>query len=464
MFFISGCQKDEIVINNQNASMQQFKLQLLESNNPIVEDVMGVELSMIKTKSVNNDVSWENPWLLKYDMKERIAFYVKTDNPFEDKRLIYVKNGEKHSSYYIERIYLGNQIKLNEVPAAEFILNFSGMLKVYNEKNTLVYILYYWDNKIIKTVDIVQETNRFRTTKSNDPNILSVALDEVVIVAEDLSHGGGSVWTTIPNYTTPNSTIESGSNNSGATNNNSFSSGSNENYTANQGIGEYGNEKTMEQIAREQIDYLKKFGEPELAAVFESLLSDKTLPMSKVYTIYMIIDSSCLELQAKFAIAIFGSFAEIFKPLIEIALFDIGGEVFYKLLKFLPKAMKESTALVWNSLSNTTECYEFSRIPKTFVFTTKNGKKFYVPISGTKHLDQILKKNGALNHQWYAESVGVRSQFILGDFAEAVNHIYSKHGKYIIYEHHYYSGGWDIMFNVSNSGGYPVIFHAVKLR
>jgi len=472
IMLLLGCQKQTVLTEKSEVQTEVSHLQLLETNDPFVDEIIGCRKDGSKTKtgSIENKIDWENPWLLdlRDDEKERVVFCLDNDNDFTDRKIIFVKDGDKRFSYIIERAYVYSHVDNIDELDVSSKSTFSGILTIYTSENTPLYSYFYSKNNLVGEVNILKYTSKLNNT----------ALKTQSAEAENIIEGGelgeATVWGT--------SSGGSGSsdiwflNNSGRYTNWSEGWGgesdNNPSYNYQGGGGNVSstNPKApmLDRLPKDEradieLSYLKKRGEKELAEILEALLYDTNLTIEDKVAVYVAIHKAYLQLQGKYMMAITKAFSETLKPLIEIALFDVGGEVAYELLSYLPKTVTESSALIWKSLSNKSECYVSSKIPRSFLFTAKNGDSFYVTTSGTKHLDEILKKNGAINEPWFVQSSELRSQLILDDFGQAINKILEKNSSNLIYKKKYYEGGWEIMFNASNSGGCPVIYHALKL-
>lgn len=154
-----------------------------------------------------------------------------------------------------------------------------------------------------------------------------------------------------------------------------------------------------------------------------------------------------------------------FKPIIEMVLMEIAvgfaieaaGVIIFE----LPASLVNSTANVWQKIAPNASSYINTLVPKSFNLTVRNGRNFYVPQSGSKHIKDLVKKDGAESYGWYLDQMPLRSQLALDDFVNAVDDIIANNPT-LTWNQPYYSGKWEIIFNQPTfPGGNPVIFHAL---
>lgn len=472
LLIVAGCQKEELDLLKEEGIVEETELsglKLLEPNNSIVSDIIGN-----KTKSGidENNVEVEYPWLLdlESDDKDRLVFCMKTANSFTDRKMVYVKDGEHRFNYIVERTYVYSEATSIDDISAIQRASFSGVYTIYTAENKPLYSYFYSNNKLVGETNILEYINN---NQGSSLKIQDSQDEEIIIDGGELgeanaigtrSSGGGDTYNKMWFLQNTGRNLgfpDAGSNDDGHDYIYVYHAGSTTPTVEKlYDIDKY----PRDERADIELTYLSLHGQAKLAEILAEILSKSSnFTAEDRIAIYVSIHNAYLRLQGKYLIALTEAYVESFKPLIEIALFEIGGEAVFKLLSCLPKLATAGSELVWKSISNSSECYVSSKIPKTFVFTANNGRKFYIPESGTKHLDQILKKNGALYEPWFVNSIEIRSQLILEDCVNAANRIIEEEGAILIYQTKYYKNGWEFMFNSSNSGGYPVIYHIVKL-
>ena len=163
------------------------------------------------------------------------------------------------------------------------------------------------------------------------------------------------------------------------------------------------------------------------------------------------------------------------KPFIEFALIEIafvyygasyaiGASASRFLISKLPQAIRASSSLIWNRISNASAYRTNTLIPETFTITANNGNKFYVQYSGTKHMEEMVTlQNNAINYGWFSGQKGLRSQLVLDDFAKALDDIMTNNGN-VLMDVPYNAGKWNIKFGAPTanvpSNGHIRIYHA----
>ncbi|RXQ96690.1 hypothetical protein EO244_03415 [Ancylomarina salipaludis] len=165
LFLTVGCQKEELYQDKQEKSSEFTNLQLLNANDPIVNDIMGSS-----TKSVNDKVDLGYPWLLDMeDDKERVTFFMKSEDRFSDRRMVYVKDGDKRFNYIVERAYVYSNVDDIENLDVDSKVNFTGILTIYSADNLPLHSYFYMNNELVGETVIDQYAKGLKTgTKSGE--------------------------------------------------------------------------------------------------------------------------------------------------------------------------------------------------------------------------------------------------------------------------------------------------------
>jgi hypothetical protein len=112
------------------------------------------------------------------------------------------------------------------------------------------------------------------------------------------------------------------------------------------------------------------------------------------------------------------------------------------------------TGTVWDSIKMTDPMLPGTRIPKSFVLTTKGNQQFWVAPNATKHMAEYV-----IDAQKITHGMPINNQSLLSSFKAAVDQAVEQG---IVYTKEYRIDCWEIVFSESRGEGLlPAIKHAL---
>jgi hypothetical protein len=112
------------------------------------------------------------------------------------------------------------------------------------------------------------------------------------------------------------------------------------------------------------------------------------------------------------------------------------------------------TGTVWDSIKMTDPMLSGTKIPKSFVLTTKGNQQFWVTPNATKHMADYVIEARATTH-----GMPINNQTLLTSFKAAVDKAVEQG---IVYNKEYTIGCWELVFSESRGEGLlPAIKHAL---
>lgn len=410
LLIMAGCQKEELDLQKEVEETELNGLELLDTNNPLISDIIG---NSTKSGIDENNVDLQYPWLLNLetDDKDRLVFCMNSDDDFIDRKKVYVKDGDKRFNYIIERAYVYNEFDTDSELSPDSIAVFTGIITFYTSEYKPFFSYFYSKNKLIGSVNFQNEINKFKTnsTKTSvaaEETINGGLLEEAIAIGEytggDTGGSTGSdIWfiSNSGRYTT----YSGGWGSTSGYNYTNYGGGSNSNTSSGSSSSSV-DELPRQKQARIELAYLRKRGELELSEVLSDLLYNSNIQEEKLGPVYVAIHNAYLQLQAEYMIAITTAFAESLEPLIQIALFEIGGEIGFKLLSQIVR----TTTLPF-------------KVTNTISLATSESSNFF---KGTNFSEKVLQQmnnaddlvhNFPLSVDVYATRYGQWSSKIGGD-------------------------------------------------
>lgn len=390
-----GCQKEKLYSDTEEDITELANLQLVKSNNPFVNEIVG---SKTKSTVLNNKVEYEHPWLLdiEEDNKDRVIFCIEPDEDFIDRKMVYVKDGDHKFSYIIERAYVFSEAPSVEDIKTDSISTFTGILTIYTSEEIPVYSYFYMKDELVGETNFSEKINSTKSLKTAP--IDGGMKDEVIVYGskpnKSRSSSGRGVWF-IKNggrskgFTTPSSRQQ----------NKKISGGSNSKYVT---IPQRSETFPRELQAKIELNYLRRMGDKDLVAIFKALLNDSSILEENKGIVYIAIHNAYNALKGEYMMSISLAYAEALKPLIDIALFNIGGKIAFQILEPVSKAGLISLRI---PQTNTTV---LGKYPRYIELAAKlNARKFNVPT-------EIWNKMSR-TEQWAANVKFLNRTIIRGD-------------------------------------------------
>ncbi len=231
-------------------------------------------------------------------------------------------------------------------------------------------------------------------------------------------------------------------------------------------------------LANRSTDY--EYAADYLQSLLPSLIQPQDFTDLEVVAVYELAYAWLTEAIYQTGALVLTEVINAFQPLIALTLIGEGlflanqviklsGRAIHILIRKLPPKFINETSAVWAKISSSAAFRPNTIIPDVFELTTQKGDKIYVQFSGTKHIEDLVTKNGALISEEFAESMPLRSQIVLDDLIRAVEEVLDDVGGpgNLITDGiaTYRVGKWELGFLPSsanaNANGSVILSHAV---
>ena len=308
-----GCQKEELYSDRQESVTESTNLQLLKSGDLIVNDIMGS-----KTKSVvlNSKVDYEYPWLLDLeDNKDRLVYCMESEDNFTDRKMIYVKDGDKRFNYIVERAYVCSNVDNIEKLDVDSKVNFTGILTIYTSENKALCSYFYVNNEFVGETMIDESSKSLKSRLKNGEGLAHDEGKFPNLLPEVKVFGDGSVrmdlWFLQNSGRYTNYNRGRSSDRTYYPSDDSYDEGGSTNNSSNSSSISNNSERIdPEKLPKDkkafvELMYLEKRGDKELAKVLRALLNDPHITTEDKVAVYVAIHEAYLKLQGEYMMAIF---------------------------------------------------------------------------------------------------------------------------------------------------------------